>query len=287
MLLALTSSLLWGVADFLGGNTSRRAPTLLVVLISQSTGLLLAFIIATASDSFAAPNGYLPWAAGAGVAGACAVLLFYRALAVGTVGIVAPLAALGVIVPVVIGLVGGTLPSVLCLAGIVIAIGGVVTTAGANATDPRPGRHGQSILLAIGAAAGFGLLQYAISGGSRYSTVMTMVGMRATSVPPLSIATYLALRRRPIPKSHPDESGLDRRLLVLIAVIGLFDMGANLLFAEATVTGALAIAAVLGSLYPAATVLLARIVNNERLSRPQQAGVLIAITGVAMISLGS
>ncbi len=167
VLLALTSSLLWGVADFLGGKVSQRASTLSVVLISQSAGLLLALVTAAASQTFSAPIGYLPWAAGAGLAGAGAALLFYRALAVGTMSIVAPLAALGVIVPVVIGLFGGNLPSVLSLAGIVIAICGVVTTAGVGSSGPRSSGHTQSILLAIGAAAGFGLLQYAISGGSR------------------------------------------------------------------------------------------------------------------------
>ncbi|MGI8446510.1 MAG: EamA family transporter [Streptosporangiaceae bacterium] len=286
ILLALASSLLWGVADFFGGKTSRRVLALLVVLISQAAGLVAALITAAASDSFAAPAGYLPWAMGAGLAGASAVVLFYRALAIGTMGVVAPLASLGVIVPVVIGLFGGSLPSVLCLAGIVVAIGGVVTTAGPSRSAARTSRHARSVLLAIGAAVGFGLLQFAISGGSKYSVVMTMVAMRGTSVPLLAVIALIALRA---PSGHPDRHpvSLHPRLLGLIAVIGIFDVSANLLFGRATVSGSLAIVAVLGSLYPATTVLLARLVDGERMSRVQNAGVLAALAGVAMIAAGS
>jgi drug/metabolite transporter (DMT)-like permease len=200
-------------------------------------------------------------------------------------GIVAPVAALGVVVPVVIGLLGGTLPSLLCLTGILIAIVGVIVTA-------RPGRSGgrsrsstQSLVLALGAALGFGLLQYAISGGSSYSTVMTMLAMRATSVPVLAVVTLLSLRSRSREPEMSRAPGL--RLLVAIIVIGIFDVSANLMFALSTVSGELAVVAVLGSLYPAVTVLLARIVDHERLSRVQHLGVAAAVTGVAMIAAGS
>lgn len=305
VLLALASSLLWGIADFLGGKACQRAPTLLVVLISQAAGLLLAVVSAAASRSFAAPSGYLPWAIGAGLAGAGGVLLFYRALAIGMMSIVAPVAALGVIVPVLIGLFGGDLPSILCLAGIVLAVGGVVLSAGLSTSGPHSPRHVESILLAAVAAVAFGFLQYAISGGSKYSTVMTMVGMRAASVPILMIAAGLAVGRAGAQSIHVSQSSqssqvsepgqvglgaravLGPRFVLFIAVIGFFDMGANLLFANATVSGALAVVAVLGSLYPAATVLLARVVDHERMSRVQNVGVVAAICGVAMISLGS
>ena len=283
ILLALASSLLWGVADFAGGKSARRVLALVVVLISQIAGLVTALATAVASDSLTAPMGYLPWAVGAGLAGVFALVLFYRALAIGTMGIVAPLAALGVIVPVVIGLARGNLPSVLCLAGIVVAIGGVVTAAGPSRSAVRTSGHARSVLLATGAAIGFGLVEYAISGGSKYSVVMTMVAMRVTSVPVLAVLTLTALRAR----SDPSGPWRSPRLLGLIALAGIFDVSANLLFGLATVSGSLAIVAVLGSLYPAATVLLARFVDGERMSRVQNTGVLAALVGVAMIAAGS
>lgn len=288
VLVALTSSVLWGVSDFFGGKTSRQLPALVVVLISQAAGLVVAFATAAVLGSFSAATGYLPWAVGAGLAGAAAVVMFYSALASGTVGVVAPLAALGVVVPVLIGLLRGSLPSVLCLAGIAVAIGGVVFTAGADRSGASADGHARSVLLASGSAIGFGLLQYAISGGSRYSVVMTMAAMRAISVPLLALAALVAVRG---PSGHSGRlqrpAHLSSGLVGIIAMVGIFDVSANLLFGRATVSGALAVVAVLGSLYPAITVLLARIIDGERLSRVQDAGVLTALAGVAMIAVGS
>ena len=223
------------------------------------------------------------------MSGASAVVLFYQALAIGTMGVVAPLAALGVVVPVVIGIFSGSLPSIVCCAGIVVAIGGVVAVAGPGGGHGRAGGHSRSMLLAIGAALGFGLLQYAISGGSRYSTVMTMLAMRCASLPVLAVVCYFSLR--PTPGTSPARRGvvanLTPRTLLVIGAVGVFDVGANLLFAIASVSGALAVVAVLGSLYPAATVLLARIIDHEQLTRLQNIGVVVAVVGVAMIAAGS
>ena len=137
-------------------------------------------------------------------------------------------------------------------------------------------------MMAVGAAAGFGLLQFAISGGSAFSTVMTMVVMRCASIPVLAIITVVSLRTR-----RPGETRFPTAIWVLVIVVGVLDVSANLLFAQASVSGALAVVAVLGSLYPAATVLLARVVDHERLSKVQNVGVLAAIMGVAMIAAGS
>jgi drug/metabolite transporter (DMT)-like permease len=285
ILLSLGSSLLWGVADFLGGKTSRNRLTVVVVLISQLAGLALMLIVALATGSFTASTGYVPWAIGAGVAGASAVLLFYQALATGTMGVVAPVAALGVIIPVAIGIFSGVMPSALCIAGIVVAVGGVVFATRPADSVVRSDRHVHSVLLAVGAAAGFGLLQYAISGGSAYSTVMTLLVMRCTSVPVLAVVTIAALHAR---RGYLElAQSFSTRVVAMIVVIGIFDVSANLLFALATVSGALPVVAVLGSLYPATTVLLARIIDHEKMSRLQNGGVLAAITGVAMIAAGA
>ncbi len=116
---------------------------------------------------------------------------------------------------------------------------------------------------------------------------MTMVGMRATSVPVLAVTAYLAVRSPAGALTEDHHPALTSRQLALVVVIGLFDVTANLLFANATVSGSLAVVAVLGSLYPAATVLLARIVNGERIPPLRNFGVPAAIIGVALISLGS
>lgn len=181
-------------------------------------------------------------------------------------------------------MIGGVVPSASCLAGIVIAIGGVAVTARPTGTAPRATRHGLSVVLAIGAAGGFGLLQYAIAGGSSHSAVMTMVAMRCTSVPLLAIATILALRGR---RHRRNERGYPVRIIALIASVGVFDVGANLVFAQATISGQLPVVATLGSLYPAATVVLARVVDRERMSPTQDLGVLGALTGVVLITVTS
>ncbi|KMO78866.1 hypothetical protein BST22_16365 [Mycolicibacterium chubuense] len=285
ILLALGSSLMWGMADFLGGKSSRGRPTVVVVLISQLAGFLVALVAALVSGSSDAPTGYVPWAMGAGLAGAAAVGLFYRALAIGTMGIVAPIAALGVIIPVLIDIIGGTVPSALCLVGIVVAIVGVVVTARPADSGARTRRHTRSIMLAIGAAAGFGLLQFAIAGGSTYSTVMTMLVMRSASIPVLCLAAVLTLRSRH--RHHGPARRFPPGVIVVLIIIGIFDVCANLAFAQATVSGALSVVAVLGSLYPAATVLLARIIDHERMSIMQNLGVGGAMAGVVMIAAGS
>ena len=90
ILLALISGLMWGAADYFGGRASRQAPALMVVLLSQTAGLIFAMLTAVAAGAFSSPLGYLPWGIGAGLAGAGALLLFYRALAIGTMGVVSP-----------------------------------------------------------------------------------------------------------------------------------------------------------------------------------------------------
>ncbi|MFB1295727.1 EamA family transporter [Mycobacterium sp. pW049] len=272
------------MADFFGGKVSRGRSTAAVVLISQAAGLVIVLVVAATSGSFAAPTGYLLWAVGAGLSGAAAVFLFYQALSIGTMSIIAPIAALGVIVPVAISVSSGVIPSALCLIGIATAIAGVVIAARGHGTTVRAKRHGVSVVLAIGSAGGFGLLQYAIAGGSSHSTVMTMVVMRCTSVPLLAAATCFAFRAGGHRQSGERFSA---RIIALIIVIGIFDVSANLMFAEASVSGNLAVVATLGSLYPAATVLLARIFEHEKLSRSQNAGVLGALIGVAMITAAS
>ena len=274
-LLALLSSLLWGGADFLGGTISRRLPALLVVGASQLAGLLTVAVVAAAAGELDAPTGYVPWAVAAGLAGLGGLVAFYRALAMGTMGVVSPIAALGVVVPVAVGLARGERPGALQLLGIVVAILGVVMASGPELS----GRAGaKPLLLAAAAAVGFGLALLFIAEGARTSTLMTLVTMRVTSVLVVALLLVSLARRTPLQLSTRD--------LPLIAVVGIADAAANLTFGWASTRGLVSVVAVLGSLYPVVTVLLARVVHHERLAAIQNIGVVTALAGVGLIAAG-
>ena len=149
--LALLSSVMWGTADFLGGTLSRRLPSMAVVLGSQVCAAVLMVLIATASGSWGTPPQYLGWGIAAGVSGLVALGLFYTALAEGTMGIVSPIAALGVLVPIGLGLVRGQIPAAGQFFGILLALIGIVLASGpelSGAASAKP------VLLAIASAVG-------------------------------------------------------------------------------------------------------------------------------------
>jgi drug/metabolite transporter (DMT)-like permease len=274
-LLALLSSVLWGGADFLGGTISRRLPALLVVGASQLAGLLTVAVVATAAGELDAPTGYLPWAVAAGLAGLGGLVAFYRALAMGTMGVVSPIAALGVVVPVAVGLARGERPGALQLVGIVVAVLGVVLASGPELS----GRAGaKPLLLAVAAAVGFGLALLFIAEGAQTSTLMTLLTMRVTSVLVVALLLVSLARRTPLRLSAGD--------LPPIAVVGIGDAAANLTFGWASTRGLVSVVAVLGSLYPVVTVLLARVVHQERLAAVQNVGVVAALAGVGLIAAG-
>ena len=128
--LALASSFLWGGADFLGGTLSKRRAAFAVVGASQAFALLLIVPLVLVLGSAGDPHGYLPWGIGAGLVGTVSLAAFYEALASGTMGVVAPIAATGVVVPVVIGLGTGDRPTWVQLVGVLLAVAGVVLASG-------------------------------------------------------------------------------------------------------------------------------------------------------------
>lgn len=280
--LALLSSLLWGSSDFLGGILSRRLPAVLVVGLSQVAGLASVAAAAAIAGAFDAPTGYVGWAVGAGLAGVIGLVAFYAALASGTMGVVSPIAALGVVVPVLVGVGQGERPSPLQVVGIVVAIGGVVLASGPELS----GRAGaRPLILAVVAACGFGLALLFIAKGSRESTLMTLLTMRITSVTVLGLAlVVMAARARRA--GAPPGPRLEPRDFALLAVVGVADAAANLTFGWSSTRGLVSVAAVLGSLYPVATVLLARGLLHERLGRAQSIGVASALAGVVLIAAG-
>lgn len=272
-LLALLSAGLWGSADFGGGLVSRRLPPVAVVAWSQSVGLLAVGVAALATGAYTAPTGWVLWSVLSGVVGTLALVAFYAALASGTMGVVSPIAALGAVVPVLIGLASGERPSALQVVGIVVALLGA-----AAASGPELGGAGRArpVVLAALAGVGFGLALTFIGRGAESSTLMTLVGMRATSVTGFVV---LALVVRTV-------GGVRTRHLAPLAAIGIADAGANLTFGIASTMGLLSVTAVVASLYPVVTVLLARFVLSERLRPVQQAGVVAALGGVVLMSAG-
>lgn len=274
--LALLSSLLWGGSDFLGGTAARRIPAASVVGVSQAFALVglvpVALLVGSRPDH--------PWAGVlAGLAGVVGLGLFYAALAGGTMGVVAPIASMGALLPVTVGLTRGEVPSGLQIAGIVVAILGVVLASGPELSG---GASSRPLLLALGAAVGFGLVAVLLSEGSKGpsgAVVVTLLVMRTTSVGVLVLA-FLVARTRGL------SIGVVRTDLGLLLAVGLGDVGANACFALASRAGLLSVVSVLGSLYPVVTVLLARQLQNERLRAIQVIGALGTLGGVALLAAG-
>jgi uncharacterized membrane protein len=272
-LLALLSSVMWGTADYLGGRLSRSRHVLVVLGGTQTAGLAAMLLVATVTWSWGAPTGYLGWAVLASLTGASGLGLYYRALSIGTMGVVSPIASLGVLVPLVVGVSDGERPSSVQALGIVLALLGVVAASGPEVR----GEAGWEPVLLAGAAAGLlGASLAAIARGSQVSVVMTMTTMRLVTVS-LMVVAVLALRRA---------VAVSAREVPGFVAVGILDVGANLAFGAATTLGLLSLVAVLGSLYPVATILLARWLDHERLRTIQLAGVALALAGAAAISGG-
>jgi len=277
--LALLSSLLWGTADFFGGLYTRRIQAVVVVLVSQAIALALIIPTVWLFGSFDDPSGYFWWGVGAGIVGPIGLVSFYWALSIGTMGVVSPIAATGIVVPVAWGLFQGDQPTSLQWLGIVIGFVGVVLAGGPDvktAGHHDPGAHARSIGLAFIAAFGFGMSFVCLDGGGEYSIGMTLLVQRATSVVLLVLPVVLLTRLK----------GVRARDLPGLAGVGVGDAAANGAFAWSSTLGLLSVTSVLGSLYPVATLLLARFTLNERLTRLQGYGVVLALVGIVLLAAG-
>ena len=273
IVLALLSSVVWGLADFLGGTLSKRRKAIAVIGGSQSFGLVFASTVALALGFWTWNSTVWINGAIAGAMGLLGLVGFYTALATGQMGIVAPISSLSAVVPVTIGLAQGERPTAIQLCGIAVALVGVILASGPELkgkVDPRP------VLLALFAALTFGICVYFMALGGRVDPTMTIVSMRATQV---VTVVLIAIAVRSL-------GGLVKQDLPLLATIGATDAGANILFAFAASLGLLSVVAVLGSLYPIVTVLLAWWIHKERLIPVQYLGIVFTFSGVVLISLG-
>jgi drug/metabolite transporter (DMT)-like permease len=274
--LALGSSLSWGVSDFVAGLQARKVPLLRVLLISQGLGLSCVIVILVVRGTGPPAFAHVWPAIAAGLAGTAALAAFYRALAVGSMSIVAPISATGVVVPVAVGIAGGDRPAAIQLAGIVAASVGVVLASRERSgeTDRRMSRA--TVGLSLIAAIGFGSFFVGLRSAARADVLWALFASRGAGVTALIVA-MLIVRPPRLP---------DRGALLPLAVVAALDLGANGLYAIATRHGLLSEVAVASSLYPLATVVLARLVLGERVRRVQELGIAAAVVGIAMIAAG-
>ncbi len=276
VLLSLAASSCWGMADFLGGLQSKRVSVAIVLLVVEGTGLVgVLLIIAATGEPFPQTRAVL-LALVAGVGGVIALGCFYRALSIGTMSIVAPISATGVALPVVVGIATGDRLSTIVAAGLAVTVIGVVLASREqhdNAEQAAAGRL--SVGLALVAAVGFGSY-FVLSDAAADDSVLWLLALsRIIPVPALAVFAWRRGLRPPAARST----------LVLVAA-GTLDCGATALYGVANTKGALSIVAVVGSLYPVMTLILARAVLGERIRPVQKAGVAAALAGVAMIAAG-
>jgi drug/metabolite transporter (DMT)-like permease len=271
----LVSAVAWGIADFGGGLASRRATLFGVVLVSQVAGLVVSLGLAILrAEPWPAPADFA-WSALSGVIGTAGILALYGGLAVGRMGVVAPVAGvLGASVPVLAGIVLEGLPQPIVLAGIGLAIVAVVLVSRV-AGGVGAGRSG--IELGIIAGLSIGLFNVTISRIDE-SIVFGPVSIVRIVTIVLVTAVILVARR---PGSVP------AGLLPAVAVIGVLDMTGVAAFLFAEQTGPLAVASILSSLYPVTTVVLAAVVLRERVTRHHAIGIAVAAVAIFLIGAGS
>lgn len=289
--MALAAAVSWGTGDFFGGTSARRFAMPLVLLGTSIGGVVFAALLVLASGEHAPPVRDLAIAAVAGLSGLLALGAFYRALAIGRMSIVAPISASGTAIPVAVGIADGDPVNALTATGFVVTIAGVMLASreqqeqveGAPPppieADSRLTEHQRSIALALIAAVGFGVVFVLIERASHDSLMWPALTLKATSfVVMATIVGGLALARR-MPAAVP--AGAQWGILLMV---GSLDVTANATYAYASTHGALSVTAVLASMFPVVTVILAHQLLGERLIALQKAGVAMALCGVVLLA---
>ncbi|MFD0899377.1 EamA family transporter [Actinomadura sediminis] len=285
--LALGAALAYGVADFLGGAVSRRATALQALLWCVPVGFVVV-LTAALIDGGAPTAPSLAWGFGAGLAGGTGLITFYGALARGPMSVVAPVSALAAaVLPVAAGVVRGERLSATVIAGVLlclVAIGMVSMEEDKEETAPaKRSLTDSGPLMAAVSGICFGVFFTILGAAGKDGDLWPIVGSRVGNLAVVLVAVAVALRLRG-GNLGPRVSG--RTLIALALLSGILDASANVLFVVATQHGLLSLAAVLTSLYPAITVLLARIAYSERLRAVQRVGLAVAATGVVLVTAG-
>jgi len=279
--LALASAAFYGAGDFLGGIASKRLDAVVVTFIAQAAGLvLLALLLPLLPSSSPVPADYL-WGVAAGVSGSGGVALLYRALAIGTMSIVAPITAVcAAAVPVLVALMLGERPGVYAGAGIVLAAAAIVLLSRVQSVEVTPRRMQSAVSLAFISGIAVGLFFLCLAQTSDDAGVWPLIVGRGISVPLFAV---MAVTRGRTLSREGGISRLERSAVQTAVGCGIVDMTANALYLIATRYGPLSLVATLASLYPASTVLLARFTLGERLSGSQALGVACALVAVVLI----
>jgi drug/metabolite transporter (DMT)-like permease len=269
-------ALAYGSGDFLGGISAKRLPTVTVLLVSQSFGLAAAVVLVVALRDAPPPAHIFVLSAAAGVVAVMALGLLFRGLALGRMSIVAPLSAIGGgVLPVVWGLLRGERPSALALAGVGVALVAAAIVGGGAEHDPAAAISPRlEIALGAGAGVGFGVVFILFAESSSGSGMWPVLIARCASVPVLAVAAVVL--------GHSPR--MARADIAPVAGAGLCDVGANALVVLAVRRGLLSLVAPVASLYPATTVVLARLVLHERIGRQRAGGLALGLVGLALIA---
>jgi len=275
-ILSLASALLYGMADFAGGVATRRNRVFSVMLVTQASGLVVALVGASLLGPSAPTAADLAWGCGAGALGFVGVATLYAGLAKHRAAIVSPLSALGgAVLPMLFGAAIGEKPSATALAGAVLCLPAILLLAceKGEATDRKELRA--SFLHGMVAGIGFGCFFILISRSSPGSGIWPLLSARVVNL--VIVAAILIL--------GPSPFAVARRSLPTALFAGAADMLANVLFLLAARSGLLIIATIITSLYPAPTVILARIFQGQRISPARMAGIAFALAGIALIGI--
>jgi len=274
-LLALLSSAMWGTSDFFAGRLSKKHHPFAVLGFSQVIGLFVGVLIVVISGDWHGKvlgfDGYLINGALAGFCGYIGLACLYEGLSTGRMGVVSPISSMSSVIPLVYALMTGDSLSTVTAIGVVVALVGVFCASGPELSQGLPLKP---LLLALGAAAGFGFALTFIAMGSQSSALLTMVSMRAAT---FFVTISLAIKFKTTGKFGMKE-------MPALIFIGAADFLANLLLGIACTKGLVSIAMVFGSLYPIATAVLAFKFLGERLHKVQYVGIALAVTGVSVIS---
>ncbi|WP_406312463.1 DMT family transporter [Streptosporangium sp. NBC_01639] len=271
VVLATVCAVVYGTADFFGGLATRRSRVLAVVVLAQTAGLALVTALLPFLPGALTIRG-LAWGVAAGLSGTVGLVLFYRALATGVMSVVAPITATtSAALPVVFGLATGDRPEPMALGGVALALAAILLIS----RDSSPAAAGRGpVLAALAAGAGFGGFFVLLSQAPDDSGMWPLFGARLVSI---TVIALLALGTRRTLRPGPGA-------LHIIVAAGSLDMVANVLFMLAQQRGMLSLVAVVVSLYPASTLLLARQVLGERLNTVQLVGIGCTLAAVALIA---
>jgi drug/metabolite transporter (DMT)-like permease len=262
----------WGAGDFGGGIAARRGPLLGVVIAAQFVGAGLTLIVAVGRAEAVPPAWEIGWALAAGVFGGIGIMALYHGLAIGRMGVVAPISGvLAASIPVALGIVLQGVPGPARLAGMALALVAVVLVS-------RAGGGGSRRDIGLGLLAGFGLAVFNVA-VSRFASGQVFAPLTVVRVSEGILCVLIVLLgRRPWRLARP--------ILLLVILVGALDMGGNALYILATQSGRLDVAAILSSLYPVTTVILATVILRERIAGSHLVGVVLAIVAIVLIGAG-